>query len=136
MSIFTGPLIEFTYGLQGSYLLFLYVSEEISIDRRGELIRLEKGFYIYVGSAFGTGGLSSRLHRHVRKKKKKHWHIDQITMHSASSILGIGIAINKREECKMSQLLNNFDSLTPILGIGNSDCTKNCLSHFLKLEEV
>ena len=72
MSIFTGPLIEFTYGLKGTYLLFIYISEDIIIDRKGEKLDLERGFYFYAGSAFGPGGLSSRLHRHARKQKKKH----------------------------------------------------------------
>ena len=134
MSIFTGPLIEFTYGLKGTYLLFLYISEEIPIDRRGERIDLEKGFYFYIGSAFGAGGLSSRLHRHIRKQKKKHWHIDQITMHEASEIVGIAVSINQKKECEFNQFLSSFEYFVPIYGIGNSDCQKNCESHFLKVE--
>ena len=134
MSIFTGPLIEFTYGLQGTYLLFLYISEEMQIERRGVRINLEKGFYFYIGSAFGAGGLSSRLHRHVRKQKKKHWHIDQITMHKASEIVGIAVSINQKEECEINQILSGLECFVPINGIGNSDCKENCESHFLKVK--
>ena len=132
MSISTGPLIEFTYGLQGTYLIFLSVKKEIEFERRGTTSIINRGFYIYVGSAFGAGGLSSRLHRHIRKRKGKHWHIDQITMHEDCNILGIAISINKRTECSMLQSLKNIDEFSPVLGFGNSDCKNNCQSHFLK----
>jgi Uri superfamily endonuclease len=131
--ILTGPLIEFTQGLSGTYLLFFQISEDIIIYRRGQTIELTKGYYIYVGSAFGAGGLTSRLHRHVRKQKKKHWHIDQVTMHKASEIIGIAIAINQKKECELYKLLSKIDEFLPIPGIGNSDCNNECESHFLKL---
>ena len=131
--ILTGPLIEFTQGLSGTYLLFLHISENITIDIREEEIELERGFYIYVGSAFGAGGLTSRLHRHIRKQKKKHWHIDQVTMHKASDILGIAVSINQKKECEIYQTINKLNEFSPILGFGNSDCKNKCESHFLKL---
>ncbi len=131
--ILTGPLIEFTQGLSGTYLLFLHISENITIDIREEEIELERGFYIYVGSAFGAGGLTSRLHRHIRKQKKKHWHIDQVTMSKASDILGIAVSINQKKECEIYQTINKLNEFSPIQGFGNSDCKNKCESHFLKL---
>jgi len=131
--ILTGPLIEFTQGLHGTYLLLLHISEDITIDRRGQTIELSKGIYIYVGSAFGAGGLASCLHRHVRKQKKKHWHIDQVTMHRASETIGIAISINQKNECNLYKLLSKIDEFSPIPGIGNSDCINECGSHFLKI---
>ncbi len=132
--ILTGPLIEFTQGLYGTYLLFIHISEDITIVRRKQPIELTKGNYIYVGSAFGAGGLASRLHRHVRKQKKKHWHIDQVTMHKASEIIGIAISINQKKECELYKLLSKIDGFSPIPGIGNSDCKNKCESHFLAIK--
>ena len=33
------------------------------------------GFYAYVGSAFGTGGLCARLGHHVESAAAPHWHV-------------------------------------------------------------
>ena len=127
--ILPGSVINFTTGLQGTYTLFIRIKAEISIEIRKRVIKLQPGFYIYVGSAFGAGGLSSRLHRHMRKNKKKHWHIDQVTMSNHSRIEGIGISIEKKNECTIASLLSEIENISPIKGVGNSDCIQ-CQSHF------
>jgi len=130
--ILPGPTINFTVGLKGSYVLFIRIARELLIVIRGNQIKLEPGYYLYVGSAFGEGGLSSRLHRHTRKSKRKHWHIDQVTMSKSSSIEGIGVFIDKRVECQISSILSDIANFKPILGFGNSDCI-TCSSHFFRL---
>ncbi len=42
------------------------------------MISLRQGYYIYVGSAFGPGGVNARVSRHFRNTKKLHWHIDYL----------------------------------------------------------
>jgi len=41
-------------------------------------ILFRAGYYAYVGSAFGPGGLKSRVKRHLRMDKKTVWHIDYL----------------------------------------------------------
>ena len=51
---------------------------EILVGRLGAL-PVEPGFYVYVGSAFGPGGLERRVGRHATTEKKHRWHIDYLT---------------------------------------------------------
>jgi sugar fermentation stimulation protein A len=62
----------------GSYVLVLRNDEDrrLRVGRRGPL-RFRRGYYAYVGSAMGS--LDARVARHLRKRKKKFWHIDAIT---------------------------------------------------------
>ena len=105
---------------------------EIRIKKR--ILSLQKGFYIYVGSAFGAGGLSSRIHRHLRKDKKQHWHIDQITCAENCTVYGVATFLNEKSECIISGKLKKMKGLTPVVGFGNSDCKNSCQSHFYKIE--
>ena len=64
----------------GTYVLALRLPapQTICIGRLGE-IRFPAGWYLYVGSARGPGGLAARLARHRRREDKRfHWHIDYL----------------------------------------------------------
>jgi Uri superfamily endonuclease len=63
----------------GTYVLvyFLSRSQKIEIGQLGE-IAFRKGYYLYVGSAFGRGGLSVRLGHHLNPKSPQRWHIDYL----------------------------------------------------------
>ncbi|MHA1304477.1 MAG: GIY-YIG nuclease family protein [Candidatus Heimdallarchaeaceae archaeon] len=128
-----GPIIAFTQGLKGSYLLFIYIREPFTITLKGKEILLTKGCYIYTGSAFGAGGLSSRISRHLRKNKRAHWHIDKITLSDKSEIQGVLCFIDQQVECTIGKKFSKMKELEPILGFGNSDCKEKCLSHFFKI---
>jgi len=111
-------------------LLYLKITKPTIIKIRNKEILLKKGFYIYVGSAFGKGGLSSRIHRHLRKEKKVHWHIDQITTKDICQFYGVAVFPNEKSECEISNLMSRFENLQPIKYFGSSDCRNNCISHF------
>ena len=53
----------------GTYALILRAStaQTIQIGRLGDLV-MQPGYYIYVGSAFGPGGLAARVGRHLRQE--------------------------------------------------------------------
>ncbi len=119
--------------MKGTYLLFIKLTESVEIRIRGKTHLLNEGYYIYIGSAFGVGGLSSRLHRHLRKIKKKHWHIDQITTSKFSEIIGIGVLLKQRVECELSKTIGDIKKTVPITGFGNSGCKKKCISHFFRV---
>lgn len=63
----------------GSYILILQCRrpQSITVGKRGEL-QLQPGWYLYVGSARGPGGLRARVGRHLRKDKTRRWHIDYL----------------------------------------------------------
>jgi len=64
---------------QGTYVLILQsvTSRHIQIGLLGKLA-LHPGYYLYVGSAFGSGGLKARLNHHLKRVLKPHWHIDYL----------------------------------------------------------
>ena len=132
--IFTGPVIDFTFNSNGTYLLYLKIDKPIDVVIRKKELTIDEGFYIYVGSAFGSGGLASRIHRHLRRRKKEHLHIDQITISQHCSILGIAAFFNEKIECKIAQKLSQIEEISPIKDFGNSDCKRDCFGHFFQVE--
>ena len=114
--------------------MFIYLKEQIEIKIGRNVDFIPEGLYIYVGSAFGQGGLSSRLHRHIRKKKKQHWHIDQLTMDTSAEILGIGIILDKKIECILADSFFKLEEITAIPRFGSSDCRNKCVSHLFKVD--
>jgi hypothetical protein len=60
----------------GPYALLLSSATDqlICVGRLGDL-RLQPGFYVYVGSPLGTGGVRARLAHHIRAAERPHWHI-------------------------------------------------------------
>ncbi len=114
---------------RGSYLLILRLNEETSIEV-GKLgtIRLEKGYYIYVGSAMKN--LSKRLDRHKRLRKNLHWHIDYLrqvaTVHAA-----LPFRTTDDLECELAGVLEKLAN-DAVDRFGSSDC--NCSSHLFFME--
>lgn len=64
---------------RGTYLLRLRLEQPttLSIGRLGRFA-FPAGFYVYVGSAFGPGGLRGRLKHHLAPIPKPHWHLDYL----------------------------------------------------------
>lgn len=67
--------------MKGSYLLVLQLAQPVAALQVGRLGQFDfaPGYYLYVGSAFGAGGLEARLAYHARRDKARpHWHIDYL----------------------------------------------------------
>ena len=64
---------------KGTYILIANVSQVRRLQV-GSLGRFDviPGFYAYVGSAFGAGGLRARLGHHLASAAEPHWHIDYL----------------------------------------------------------
>jgi Uri superfamily endonuclease len=89
-------------------------------------IDIQPGYYIYVGSAFGPGGVRARVSRHCRTDKPKHWHIDYLR--EFVILLGVWVSYEpERLEHQWAQALYGLEKMTPIQGFGCSDC--RCYSH-------
>ena len=63
--------------MNGIYILVVSVEQniEVTVGSLGN-VSFTKGFYAYVGSA--QKNLEKRIERHLRKKKRKFWHIDYL----------------------------------------------------------
>jgi Uri superfamily endonuclease len=112
----------------GTYALVL-VSCSHQLIQIGKLGRLavQSGYYVYVGSAFGPGGLKARIAHHVKISRRPHWHIDYLR-----SVLHLNQVWytydSKRQEHRWADLVRCLTGATiPIQGFGASDCS--CKSH-------
>ena len=119
---------------RGSYVLVLELkrSRVLTIGRLGE-VTLSAGVYAYAGSAFGSGGLRSRLGRHLRGDGAKHWHID--TVRAVAEVQNCFYTVSDtRLECAWSQALAALpDATIPVPGFGSSDCRSGCGAHLIAL---
>ena len=111
----------------GTYALVLqsHTRRRVHIGRRGPLT-IEPGHYIYVGSAFGLGGVLARVSRHCRETKSKHWHIDYLREFVTPIAAWYSYA-PVRLEHRWAQALTGMSGMTPIKGFGSSDC--RCQTH-------
>jgi len=114
----------------GTYILILKAETagEIPIGRRGAL-GLRPGYYLYVGSALGPGGLKSRLARHIRTGKRPHWHIDYLREQAALHEVWYRPA-RERLEHVWAHALDGMPGLEAVPRFGCSDC--RCRSHLFR----
>lgn len=120
----------------GLYALVLWVKSPINITI-GHLgtFDLPRGRLVYVGSACGPGGLRSRLARHLRAEKRRHWHVDYLLAHAVIERV-IVRAAGPGLECAWAQeLLTMPGASAPIPGFGSSDCRSGCPSHLIQVPE-
>ena len=113
--------------IPGTYALILRNRERSTIQvGRTHEIEVEPGYYIYIGSAFGLGGVRTRVNRHCRKTKPKHWHIDYLREFTA--VLGAWVSYGpNRLEHIWAQTLCSMAGVTLVPSFGCTDC--DCLSH-------
>jgi Uri superfamily endonuclease len=119
---------------RGSYVLLLELKRPrvIEVGRLGE-IRFPIGLYAYAGSAFGPGGLRSRLGRHLRGDGTPHWHIDYLR--AKARVVNCFYTVSDTSlECVWSQALATLPGAAiPAPGFGASDCHSGCEAHLIAL---
>jgi Uri superfamily endonuclease len=112
---------------KGTYVIVLRLDHapKIHIGKLGR-VHFKKGWYAYVGSAFGPGGLKSRLNRHIAPKKNYHWHIDYLN----PEIIEVWVSDpGEHLEHDWANALGNIAS-DRIPKFGCSDCS--CESHLFR----
>jgi Uri superfamily endonuclease len=133
---------------KGTYALVLHLEgrEEITVGKLGTFI-FPAGYYLYVGSALGPGGLEARLARHrpsIRlrraqssrsghrcRDKKLRWHIDYLLEH-VQLVEVWSVASTDKLECLWAWAAQELPgSEIPVPGFGSSDC--RCPSHLIRL---
>lgn len=112
--------------LPGTYALILAASQacNLTVGKLGTLA-VQPGYYIYVGSAFGPGGVRARVAHHRRVSPRPHWHIDYVR--SVTSLHEIWYTYDTmRREHLWAHVLTHWRQLsTPLPGFGASDCACN-----------
>ncbi|MCS4198804.1 GIY-YIG nuclease family protein [Salinibacter ruber] len=118
----------------GTYALLLQNEErqEIEVGALGEMI-VRPGVYLYVGSAFGPGGLRARVWRHARGDGALHWHVDYLR--AATALEAVWYTHDpERRECTWAAVLRSLPGASdPVDGFGASDCT--CPAHLVHVAE-
>src|SRR5512143_3835048 len=117
--------------MTGIYVLALWLEAPrvISVGRLGEWT-FPAGWYLYVGSAQGPGGMPARLVRHRRRLasgKKARWHVDYLR---EQAVWGgaWGLAAAERLECTWAGVLRRLPGAEVVVrGFGASDC--RCPGH-------
>lgn len=115
--------------LRGIYILVVSVEKniEVTVGSLGN-VSFNKGFYAYVGSA--QINLEKRIERHLRKNKRRFWHIDYLLCNDeVKAVKVFWKKAGKSEECLIAKKL--LDIAIPILDFGCSDC--RCISHLFWL---
>lgn len=112
---------ETTYVL----ILFLPHARRIKVGALG-FIRFEGGLYFYVGS--GGRSPARRIARHSRRRKRKFWHIDYLSVH-ARVVGAIMFEASRSIECSIARSLAAVFPEVP--RFGSSDCT--CTSHLFRV---
>ncbi len=115
----------------GTYALVFKSADEQQVDV-GKLGRFSAapGFYVYVGSAFGPGGLKARITHHAKISRLPHWHIDYLRpiLHLKEAWYSYDC---ERHEHRWAGAVSRFKAATiPMAGFGASDCS--CQSHLFR----
>ncbi len=118
---------------KGTYVLIIKCSKEtfVEVGKLGRIKVSDKVFYLYVGSAYGKGGLLSRLLRHLQYSNKTiFWHIDYLLNNiTKCKIVKIIVIPDKKVEHFIAKNLSS--KLNYIPKFGSSDC--KCPSHLFSL---
>lgn len=113
----------------GTYLL-IFEARRRATPRVGRLgsLTLDPGYYFYIGSAFGPGGLRARVKHHSGISTKPHWHLDYIRPSLSLREVWYSIDAVRYEHVWAAVLGDALQMHIPLPGLGASDC--RCESHF------
>lgn len=115
----------------GTYVLILEALQgaSITVGRLGKLV-LEPGWYAYVGSAFGPGGVAARCRHHRQIAKRPHWHIDYLRAVCEPREIWFSHDPQRREHAWAGVLEGARGARQPLAGFGATDC--GCGSHLFR----
>jgi len=116
----------------GTYALLLRAdtAQRLEIGALGTMT-VRPGAYVYVGSAFGPGGVRARVRRHARDDGARHWHVDFLRAVTRLEAVWYTHDPTRRECVWATGLRRRPDAAVPLGGFGASDC--DCRSHLVVL---
>lgn len=121
---------DFPEAGKGTYILILHLpnAQLITVGKHGAF-PCAAGWYAYVGSAFGAGGLRGRLKHHLAAVRKPHWHIDYLRQHAQTCEIWYSVSEMVHEHQWAAQLQARINTPIPIPRFGASDC--KCPTHLI-----
>lgn len=129
------PRPNTTASAKGTYALILESARlaRLAVGPSGS-IDLCVGFYVYVGSALGPGGLRARVGRHLGPTRAVHWHIDYLKR--AAHIVEVWYVLDPvRREHTWAEVLGGLAGASiPMPRFGASDC--RCAAHLFHFPTV
>lgn len=120
----------------GIYVLILRLPRPVSLSvgRLGSF-EFPAGWYAYVGSAYGAGGLRARIAYHLRPPVHRHWHLDYLRAEAYPVEVWYKLGGHKTEECIWARATMGLPTASvPVPGFGSSDC--RCRAHLFHFTEL
>jgi Uri superfamily endonuclease len=126
--------------MKGVYSLVIWLNSETSLQiRKLGCFNLQRGYYVYTGSALGNGATSlrRRVARHLRKTKTRHWHIDFFLADKNAEVAAVVAAeTSARKECEVNDFIKKIEGMIILIkDFGSSDCGHKCGSHLIYFNE-
>ena len=120
---------------KGTYALIFQVKQQFTckVGKLGNFAG-SPGSYVYVGSAFGPGGIQARIIHHLKLSPKPHWHLDYIRPYIQPVALCFSDASVRLEHQWASEISNMPGSQCHMHNFGSSDCT--CLTHLFYFQQM
>ena len=114
--------------LTGTYVLILHLEKQVkkNVGVLG-VFPFRRGYYLYIGSAFGPGGLQARIDHHRHKAARPRWHIDYLRPWLNLIEIWYTYDPARREHQWVQILANTKGTSVPLVGFGSSDC--RCKAH-------
>jgi Uri superfamily endonuclease len=118
----------------GTYALILQAArpQTITIGSLGTL-EVHPGIYVYIGSAFGPGGLKARIGRHLRRTSVRHWHIDYLKPAAAVKEVWFSYHPTSLEHTWARAFQIAPGAAIPLQRFGSSDC--RCPTHLFYFKQ-
>ncbi len=118
----------------GTYILILRLKKNqlVQVGNLGSF-NFQTGFYAYVGSAFGPGGLTARLKHHLGSSARPHWHIDYLLQWAKLEQVWLTEEAVHREHQWAALLQDSPFATVSVKRFGASDC--KCLTHLFYLQK-
>ncbi len=114
----------------GAYVLWIELSRTVSLPARFHGRVLGPGCYLYAGSAYGPGGIRARAARHLKRRKRRRWHVDWLT--TRARVVRV-LPLPSATECDVIRTLSSRHMLhTPLAGFGSTDCPL-CPAHLAEI---
>ncbi len=120
-------------GLPGTYALLLRCRRPARVVvGRLAVLRARAGFYLYVGSALGPGGVGARVRHHARRAARPRWHIDELRARTRLVEVWHAHDARRREHAWATIAARLPGASVPLAGFGSSDC--RCAAHLFFFE--
>ena len=126
--------VDIEYARPGTYVLVLS-SRSTDLIQMGRLggRQLQSGFYVYVGSALGPGGVRARLAHHLKPSRRPHWHIDYVRAHTSVEEIWYCLDTRRLEHIWAEHIRLTEGASVPLSGFGSADC--RCEGHLFFFQQ-